>query len=82
MRLITSLVVALALTAPTVALAEEPAEFDVGRAVAEMPMPSLERHLKAQAAAARIVRRTARAMGLADKQVRRAEILLAQNQPR
>ncbi len=76
---ITSCLLALALMAPALAHAEQPAEPDLGRAVAEMPMPSLERTLKARAVAAKLIRRTARVMGLADNELQRTEILLAQN---
>ncbi len=72
-RFLALVLVALLLPLSTLA---SPPQRSIEEAVARMELPSLEGRLRARAAAAAIVRRTARVLGLADAEVRRAERIL------
>ncbi len=81
MQRIAALVLAFAFLVPAVAGATEPTDAEIARAVAEMPMPNLERHLEATAAKAKAVHHT-RAKAAPNDAVRRGGIVLANNRPR
>lgn len=82
MRRLSSLVLALAFLVPAFGQAAEPTDAEIARAVAEMPMPNLTRHLKARAAADRTARHPVEAIARAETPTRPDRLVLAQNRRR